>query len=106
MQTLLHVDLNSGNILTFPVLKKVDENATMHKFDSLNTLSPQFYLESTASTHYDDNRLMISVILSKIKQFVFELSKKDCLQWRSLGLSGWASRPPGRPKWGRKWRKF
>ena len=27
-------------------------------------------------------------------------------QWRSQGLPGWASRPPGRPKWGRKWRKF
>ena len=28
------------------------------------------------------------------------------VQWRNQGLPGWASRPPGRPKWGRKWRKF
>ena len=27
-------------------------------------------------------------------------------QWRSQSLPGWASRPPGRPKWGRKWRNF
>ena len=27
-------------------------------------------------------------------------------QWRNQGLPGWASRPPGRPKWGRKWRKI
>ena len=27
-------------------------------------------------------------------------------QWRSQGLPGWAVRPPGRPKWGRKLRKF
>ena len=27
-------------------------------------------------------------------------------QWRSQGLPGWASRPPERRKWGRKWRKF
>ena len=26
-------------------------------------------------------------------------------QWRSQDLSGWASRPPGEPKWGRKWEK-
>ena len=25
------------------------------------------------------------------------------VQWRSQGLPGWASRPPGEPKWGRKW---
>ena len=30
---------------------------------------------------------------------------KSQWQWRSQGLPGWASRPPGRPKWG-KWRKF
>ena len=28
------------------------------------------------------------------------------IQWRNQGLPGWASCPPGRPKWGRKWRKF
>ena len=27
-------------------------------------------------------------------------------QWRSQDLSGWATRPPGRLKWWRKWRKF
>ena len=32
--------------------------------------------------------------------------KCDLLQWHSQGLPGWASRPPGRPKWGRKWSKF
>ena len=25
------------------------------------------------------------------------------IQWRSHGLSGWATCPPGGPKWGRKW---
>ena len=28
------------------------------------------------------------------------------LQWRSQGLPGWANRPPGEPKWGKKWEKF
>ena len=27
-------------------------------------------------------------------------------QWRNQGLPGWASRPPGGLKWGRKWRTF
>ena len=27
-------------------------------------------------------------------------------QWRSQGLPEWASRSPGRPNWGRKWRKI
>ena len=27
-------------------------------------------------------------------------------QWRSQGLTGWASRPPGGPKWGRQQLKF
>ena len=26
-------------------------------------------------------------------------------QWRSQGLPGWATHPPGGPKWGRKWVK-
>ena len=31
---------------------------------------------------------------------------KQTNQWRSQGLTGWACRPPGSPKWGRKWRKI
>ena len=27
-------------------------------------------------------------------------------KWRNQGFPGWANRPPGRPKWGRKWRNF
>ena len=30
----------------------------------------------------------------------------QCNQWRSQGLPGWATRPSGRPNWGRKWRKI
>ena len=33
-------------------------------------------------------------------------SMRNNTQWHSQGLPGWASRPPGRSKWGRKLRKF
>ena len=35
--------------------------------------------------------------------FLYQMSHK---QWRSQGLPARATRPPGRPKWGRKWVKL
>ena len=34
--------------------------------------------------------------------FIFYSFSPNGYQWRSQGLPGWATRPPGGPKWGRK----
>ena len=45
-------------------------------------------------------KLHVSTIFSQKSSFAYSL------QWRSQSLPGWATRPPGGPKWGRKWEKF
>ena len=60
--------------------------------------------------HFMHNLFMS--VLVKINILILQLTvhyfwqQIQSRQWSSQGLPGWASCPPGEPKWGRKWEKF
>ena len=74
------------------------DNATSYGYHVVDFLTPY------------NKRSNMTCITTKLEHFEFSDAWRGShchhwRQWRSQGLPGWATHPPGGPKWGRKWIK-